>query len=685
MRAGFRRVPVNSQTQTKARPHTFAPAIRGLVTVENITAPNPAGAAKLENFFPTQTGLAVRRGCTLSATIGLIGIPYDGGSGSAFTVGDTVTGGTSGATADIVEITGNATSGVLYVNSITGEFDDNEAITDESAGVAVANIPSGVTARLPVRSIIPYKFGSTEKLFAANATRIYDITTPADEELSPTAIITGQTSGEYSIVPFETIGAGYIYLLNGDNSPLLYNGTNFQSVTSVDTYALAYDAESAAFTAGQTLTGGTSGATATIVRVIDNGATGILHITTIASGPFQNNETITDGGGGSATADIPSGVTTLPKITGVTTTTLIQGCAYRSRLFFVEKNSMRAWYLPVESLGGAASSLNLSGVFTKGGKLVFVATWSLDAGDGLDDKIVFYSDQGEAAIYEGDFSSASEIRFVGRYDISPPLGKNATGSFGGELVVLTRTGIVPISAAINKDAGALALVSLTRNIEPDWQKLANARASVPWTLAKWTEKNRAYVCLPVADATQDAQLLVVNLITGAWTTYTGWDARCLGKYGENVYFGDGEGQIFLAENGGFDNGAAYTARVSGLAERLAGGFQVTARIARALFEYTTAFNYKVSVSANYSYAFPTAPSAASVTSAASLWDTAVWDTGIWDNGGDLTPLYRHEWVSVHSVGFALSWQVQVTSGNTVAPDVELQSIDLMYEVGLAVV
>jgi hypothetical protein len=66
--------------------------------------------------------------------------------------------------------------------------------------------------------------------------------------------------------------------------------------------AIQYDAETSAFTAGQTLTGGTSGATATIDKVIDNGTTGILIVSGV-SGTFQDNETITDGGSGSATSN----------------------------------------------------------------------------------------------------------------------------------------------------------------------------------------------------------------------------------------------------------------------------------------------------------------------------------------------------------------------------------------------
>jgi len=64
---------------------------------------------------------------------------------------------------------------------------------------------------------------------------------------------------------------------------------------------LYYKSQSSNFTVGQTLTGGTSSATATISADQDNGTDGYLTLTGI-SGTFSAGETITDGGGGSATA-----------------------------------------------------------------------------------------------------------------------------------------------------------------------------------------------------------------------------------------------------------------------------------------------------------------------------------------------------------------------------------------------
>lgn len=69
---------------------------------------------------------------------------------------------------------------------------------------------------------------------------------------------------------------------------------------------LSYVSQSANFTLGATLTGGTSEATATIVGDDDGGTSGTLKLINVENGGgggFQSGETITDGSGGSATAD----------------------------------------------------------------------------------------------------------------------------------------------------------------------------------------------------------------------------------------------------------------------------------------------------------------------------------------------------------------------------------------------
>lgn len=110
------------------------------------------------------------------------------------------------------------------------------------------------------------------------------------------------TSCDLETTLSQSVAAGSAMLFLGRRRVLSSIGGATQ-----DTSEINYDAETSAFTVGQTLTGGTSGATATIERVFDYGTTGTLGLSSI-SGTFVDDEALTDGAGGAAVANGAVGV-----------------------------------------------------------------------------------------------------------------------------------------------------------------------------------------------------------------------------------------------------------------------------------------------------------------------------------------------------------------------------------------
>jgi hypothetical protein len=93
--------------------------------------------------------------------------------------------------------------------------------------------------------------------------------------------------------------------LPADFQSLQHWGAGFYYNT---TNKLGYIAQTGAFTAGLTVTGGTSGATATIEADVDSGVSGYLTLSSV-SGTFTIGETITDSATGSATMSIDPTIT----------------------------------------------------------------------------------------------------------------------------------------------------------------------------------------------------------------------------------------------------------------------------------------------------------------------------------------------------------------------------------------
>ena len=110
--------------------HTISTDTRTIIK-DNFTTSDSFSGERYGNYFVIGNGsLRVGR---ISRTLN-----YDSQSAD-FTVNDRVTGGTSGATATILEDADAGTSGTLTLGDIVGTFQDNETITDPSGGSATSN------------------------------------------------------------------------------------------------------------------------------------------------------------------------------------------------------------------------------------------------------------------------------------------------------------------------------------------------------------------------------------------------------------------------------------------------------------------------------------------------------------------------------------------------------------------
>lgn len=372
--------------------------------------------------------------------------------------------------------------------------------------------------------------------------------------------------------------------------------------------------------------------------------------------------------------------TTSPSITGPSGD-LSHVWVFKQRLFFVEKGTMSAWYLSVDAIGGAATELPLGGVFRLGGSLLFGATWSLDSGTGLQDTCVFVTTEGEVAVYEGtNPGDANAWALSGVYRIGRPLSKRAAIKAGGDLAVATDAGLVPISQAVSKDQAALAAGAISYPIEEEWKAAAlERRAQGSWSLEMWPTQQMMVVGLPTYGSL-DPFCFVVNIRTGAWARYTGWDTQCLGLYEDRLFFGTAAGEIVEAEVGGSDRGQPYTAVfVGSFVDCGAPAALKNVMLARPTFLTTETTGSQSFVSKDYVATIPTAPSAAPSTTTASLWGTATWGVSLW---GEAAAQFREaNWVPAYATGFAIAPGVQVTIGAVAQPDIDFVSVDLQYEVG----
>lgn len=524
--------------------------------------------------------------------------------------------------------------------------------------------------------ITDYVSDTVSKLFATDASSIYDVTSPASVDIAPTASVDSQTNGDWSSLQFATAGGLFLVMVNGADSMQQFDGQSFYPVSTDAVYLLPFDAQTANFTKGDTLTGGTSGATGTIVGIYDAGTTGTVYLNSVA-GTFQDNETITDAHTGSATSNIPSGIGSGRSISGVDTSTLSHVWSYSSRLWFVGAG-FSAWYLSSLSIGGTATEFPLQGVFSRGGELMFGATFSYDAGQGLDDYCVFVTTEGEFALYKGDPSFA--MTKVGVYNIGRPLHKNASFRAGGDVGILTDDGVNSVQVGIQKDRAGSLGNAITYPIENAWKLAIEERNSgtYAFSCAIWPSKTMLLIGIP-ASGSQSKISYVSNTRNGAWCRFVGWDIRCLHIYNDKLYFGTRDGYVVEGEVTGADQGVTYSSIVIPKFSDFSNAGEKMALQVRMIARANNSFTPQLFANADYEVNIPT-PLAANSDEDTNSWDTGVWGTSVWGSASDIKAR-QSDWQGVDSVGEALAPGLQVTTGRTTAPDVELVALHLVYEGG----
>jgi hypothetical protein len=245
-------------------------------------------------------------------------------------------------------------------------------------------------------------------------------------------------------------------------------------------------------------------------------------------------------------------------VTGVSSASFSNIAIHQNRLWFVQENTLDAWYLGTASIIGAATKFPLGPLCKLGGKLLAIATWSRDGGAGMDDLFVAVTNKGEAIVYAGtNPASAADWQLQGVYRIPEPVGKRCFTKAGADLAIITSLGVVPLSAVLSAASTGVQQTSFTAKISGAFKEAwTNVGTAHGWQIAEYPRANLVFVNVPVAERVTQYQF-VNNTFTGAWSQFTGINAGCWGLYGDDLYFGGNDGKVYLFDNDSTtDNGTS---------------------------------------------------------------------------------------------------------------------------------
>jgi len=559
----------------------------------------------------------------------------------------------------------------------------------------------------PVLSLFKYVVGNNRKLFAATETTIYDVTAPAsavnivvgeddyeigepaddyevgEQSLGPASVEwSGATGGDWYTVQFSVSGGVYLIGVNGASTGFIYDGAAFYPNIAGGVWTIAYSGETTAFVPGEIVTGGTSGATATVVEDIASVTPGVGALTLHAiTGTFSASETLSGSIAGSATStSLQTSVVPGVDFGTLTSADMAFVWVFKNTLWFAQKESLSAWYLPVDSIGGTATEFPLGAEFGQGGELLLGQAWSLNTSGsgGLSEQNVFVSTEGEAVVYQGSSPSVTDDwSKVGTYRIGTPMGRKGFIRAGGDLVFATTIGFISLSTAVQVDVAALSPKAVSYSIEDSWNRTVSQRGRENWVCCLWAEGQMVAIAPPAGD--YQPLFLVSNARTGAWAPFTNWDALCMEVFNGDLYFGTPDGFVMQAMVGGTDNGIPFTGTYMPLfTDAGKPTIRKAARMARAELISAVPVNEKLSCRFDFDTAIPSPPDVAPVP-VGNEWENAIWDQSVWS--AERASIFTDRRQSVSGYGYRASPVLQVTSGAAVPLDVIIVSLDLTLESG----
>lgn len=364
---------------------------------------------------------------------------------------------------------------------------------------------------------------------------------------------------------------------------------------------------------------------------------------------------------------------TTPAITGVTATTLKNPILFAQRQFFIQKNTLKVWYLPVNSIAGAAAAVDISALATKGGYIVAHGTWTIDAGQGVNDHYVIMTSKGQIVVYQGsDPTSATTWSMVGVWDIGAPVGDRSLYKYAGDMLVVSQDGVVPMSAAL-QSSRVNPKVAITDKIQyAISEAITNYGTNFGWQLLYVPTINQLWLNVPVQEG-QNQQQYVMNTITGAWATYTGWNANCMELFNDEPYFG-GNGYVAHAYFGNSDNGSNINAfGLQAFNNFNTAGTLKRFTMSRPIFRTNGSPSIAAAINVDFNTDVPVT-SLSYTPSTYAKWDSGIWDAATW--GGALSVLQN--WQGVNGVGYYGAPVVQAAANGI---EVRWVSTDIVIEGG----
>jgi len=359
--------------------------------------------------------------------------------------------------------------------------------------------------------------------------------------------------------------------------------------------------------------------------------------------------------------------------TGLALTSISHIGVWKRRVWCVEKNSFKVWYGAADAIAGALTALNVSGIFKRGGEIVATLNWTIDGGEGIDDHLLIVTSMGEVAIYKGtDPAVAGAFNCIGVYYVGAPVGRRFYAQLGGDVLILTVDGLVPLSQYLQSQTVNRTTFLTDRIHELISSDVSSWGAITGWEVHVFFAEGFLFLQVP-GNGVGNYYQYVMNITSGAWSRFLIGSARTWAVQDTTLYVGDSNSvanawvqHADLGEPIDFAIIPAFS--FFGVPTQLK-----KFNLSRWLIQSDVPPRTRSQFLGNFSQTYIPQPLAVS-SNPTGVWDTADWDITVWD--GETT--YSRIWFALPGLAYSAT---QVLYGTSSLGLLRLISVDYVYETG----
>lgn len=357
------------------------------------------------------------------------------------------------------------------------------------------------------------------------------------------------------------------------------------------------------------------------------------------------------------------------EISGIAPTDISWAFVHMARLWFVKKNSMELFYLPIDQLGGAAAPMVIASNFTRGGYLLVGSSWSSDTGRGISNRLILFSSEGEIASFLGtDPDDVGTWGLDAMFYLAQPLGTRAIERFGGDILVMSRRGVVPVSALLYGTATEVMQAgTLTSRINRAIHRLTENWGAAPMPPELAAHPSPMWITINLWDFVQSRPIqYVMNIATGAWGKFA-YPVRTLVTVGDTTYMGTEDGRVLVVTPNLYQD-EVDTSGQNGIpifpyifsAYTYLGNPTVNkhTKLIQPVINSPTRPAFAVRVLPDFrTDQYDPVLSLPTAGGSAGLWDVAEWDVGTWPMADIVWSLWRN----ANTLGYSFAWQMKAST------------------------